>query len=40
MNAALVQAILSISLGVSQEELSKKVEDVIQDQEYLLKKKM
>lgn len=36
---AITQAILSISLGISQEEISNKTQEVIQDQEYLLKKK-
>jgi len=38
MATAITQAILSVSLGMSQEEISKKANDVVQNQEYLLKK--
>jgi len=39
MSAAIVQAILSVSMNISQADLGKKTEELIQDQEYILKKK-
>lgn len=39
MAAAIVQAILSISLGIEQKDISKKPEEIIADQELALKKK-
>ena len=39
MALAITQAILAISLGISQEEVGKKTEEAIENQEYLLKKK-
>lgn len=39
MALAITQAILAISLGISQEEVGKKTEEAIENQEYLLAKK-
>lgn len=39
MALAVTQAILAISLGISQKEIGEKTEEVIQNQEYMLRKK-